>query len=253
LAVRHDAIPANPVRDTATVVKKKTEVRALSVKELNELRALVDRWQRSLDKKTGEPQFTTRPRAGDLLDVTDMLAATGARIGEVLALRWTDIDLGEEQRKPTATISGTVIWITGQGLVRQDHPKTASGWRTIALPDFAADILRRYIAEHRPGPDDPVFPSSSGSFRSPNNFRRQWRDAIAGTGYEWVTPHSFRRTVATLLDRERSTDDAAAQLGHSDTAVTKAHYIAKAHRAPDVTDVLQQLQRPPTPPPAMRL
>ncbi|MCL2804075.1 MAG: hypothetical protein FWD29_09040 [Micrococcales bacterium] len=57
--------------------------------------------------------------------------------------------------------------------------------------------------------------------------------------------------MATLLDRKRATDHAAAQLGHSDTAVTKTHYIAKAHRAPDVSDVLQQLARPPATRPAM--
>jgi integrase len=74
------------------------------------------------------------------------------------------------------------------------------------------------------------------------------RPTSCGTGFEWVTPHTFRRTVATVLDRERSTDDAAAQLGHSDTAVTKAHYIAKAHRAPDVSDTLQQFARPPDQP-----
>ena len=96
-----------------------------------------------------------------------------------------------------------------------------------------------------------MFPSASGSFRAPNNVRRQWRDAIAGTGFEWVTPHSFRRIVANLLDRERITDHAAAQLGHSDTAVTKTHYIAKAHRAPDMSDVLQQLAKPPALPPVV--
>jgi integrase len=247
LAVRHDAIGVNPVRETGTVMRKKIEVRALTVEQLNDLRAKVDRWQQGLDKNTGQPQRITHPRANDLLDVTDILAATGARIGEVLALRWTDIN-HDDDGKATVTISGTVTWINGQGLVRQDHPKTASGWRTITLPPFAANLLRAYHQERQPTPDDPVFPSGSGTFRSPNNFRRAWRDAITGTGYEWVTPHTFRRTVATLLDRERSTDDAAAQLGHSDTAVTRTHYIAKAHRAPDVSDVLQQLQRPPVPP-----
>jgi hypothetical protein len=81
--------------------------------------------------------------------------------------------------------------------------------RSITLPDFAADLLRRYIAERGPDLGDPVFRSASGSFRSPNNFRRRWRDAVAGTGFEWVTPHTFRRTVATLLGSDRSTDDAA--------------------------------------------
>jgi integrase len=137
-----------------------------------------------------------------------------------------------------------MTWVNGTGLVRQDHQKTASGWRTITLLDFAVTLLRRYIAERAPLPEEPVLPSHAGTFRSPNNFRRQMREALAGTEFEWVTPHTFRRTVATVLDRERSTEQAAAQLGHSGTAVTKAHYIAKAHRAPDSSDVLQAFARP---------
>jgi integrase len=149
------------------------------------------------------------------------------------------------------TICGTTTWIEGQGLVRQDHPKTASGWRTVTLPDFAATLLRRYVNERSPGLDDPILPSHAGTFRNPNNLRRQLRDALAGTEFEWVTPHTFRRTVATVLDRECSTEQAAAQLGHSGTAVTKAHYIAKAHRALDSSDILQAFARPinrPAPP-----
>jgi integrase len=165
----------------------------------------------------------------------------------------TDQQAAAEPAGPsTVTICGTMTWVNGTGLIRQDHPKTAPGWRTITLPDFAADLLRRYLAERHPGPDDPVFPSHSGTFRSPNNLRRQLRDALAGTVFEWVTPHTFRRTVATVLDRERSTEQAAAQLGHSGTAVTKAHYIAKAHRAPDSSDVLQAFARPPDRPAPLR-
>jgi integrase len=54
----------------------------------------------------------------------------------------------------------------------------------------------------------------------------------------------FRKTVATLLDRERTTDDAAAQLGHSSPAATRTHYVQKAHETPDMTEVLQELARP---------
>jgi len=39
--------------------------------------------------------------------MTDVLAATGARTGEVLALRWADAYLGDEGEKATVTISGT--------------------------------------------------------------------------------------------------------------------------------------------------
>jgi integrase len=173
-----------------------------------------------------------------------MLAATGARTGEVLALLWRDVDL--DAAPPTVTISGTVVPIRGQGYVRQDHPKTDSGWRTVTLPQFAVETLQR-LREGRGGdPDDaaPVLPSASGTLRSPANFRRQWRAARSAAGFDWVTPKTFRKTVATLLDRERSTKAAAAQLGHSGTAVTRQHYIKKAHRAPDNSTILQALAPP---------
>jgi len=243
LAVRHDALRANPVRETLNAPKKPTDVRALTVEEMAEVRRLVGLWQAGCDPLTGELQLTLggRPRATDVLDVLDMFAATGARIGEVLALRWSDVDLAPDKGKATVTIAGTLINLPDKGYVRQDHPKTKAGWRTVTLPRFAVAMLMRRSVDAAPSQEDVIFPSHAGTLRSPNNFRRQLRDALQGTGYEWVTPHSFRRTVATLLDRQLDVDHAAAQLGHSDTAVTKAHYIMKAHVAPDMSDVLEQL------------
>ncbi|MDR3106997.1 MAG: hypothetical protein LBU05_02185, partial [Bifidobacteriaceae bacterium] len=142
MVARRDAITANPVRETAAIAKKKNEVRALSVEELAGLRAAVGQWQEGLDTVTGVPiKHVGRPRPTDLLDVVDVLAATGARIGEALALRWADIDL--EAPPPTATVSGTLVYVKGRGLVRQDHPKTDAGWRTVVLPGFAVETLRR--------------------------------------------------------------------------------------------------------------
>lgn len=53
------------------------------------------------------------------------------------------------------------------------------------------------------------------------------RQARAETGLEWVTPHSFRKTVASLIDKEASAKNAAAQLGHESEEITKKHYIVK--------------------------
>ena len=73
--------------------------------------------------------------------------------------------------------------------------------------------------------------------------RRQWRNARDGTGYEWVTPHVFRKTVATLISREYGSKHAAAQLGHSGSAITEKHYIAKAAVA-ELTTALDRLGAP---------
>ncbi|GAB2920802.1 hypothetical protein GCM10027280_04750 [Micromonospora polyrhachis] len=71
--------------------------------------------------------------------------------------------------------------------------------------------------------------------------RRQWRQARADTNLAWVTPHTFRKTVATLIKNEADTKSAAAQLGHSSEEVTDTYYIAKPVQAPDVSSILERL------------
>lgn len=232
MATRHDAIRSNPVRETRLPRGTRKPVQALSVDEVAALRRGVQLWQ-------DDPHQMGPKRAPDLLDVVDLLLATGCRIGEVCALRWDDVDLAANPA--TATIRGTVVRIAGRGLVRQATPKTASGHRTVTLPRFAVDTLLRRQVQAWPNPHNVIFPSSSGTLRDPHNLRRQWRDARHAAGFDWVVPHSFRKTVATIIDRESGTKDAAAVLGHSGVAVTEAHYVQRASIAPDVSALLEAL------------
>lgn len=92
-----------------------------------------------------------------------------------------------------------------------------------------------------------MFPSRNGTWLSPHNVRRQWREARDDTGFGWVTPHTFRKTVATIIDAEDSTKTAAAQLGHASEDVTTTHYIQKPHLAPDSSNLLEALGQQPGP------
>ncbi|MEU8217245.1 tyrosine-type recombinase/integrase [Micromonospora taraxaci] len=69
--------------------------------------------------------------------------------------------------------------------------------------------------------------SRRGTWLSPNNVRRQWREGRVDTDLAWVTPHTTRKTAATLNKEETDTKSAAAQLGHSSEEVTDTYYIAK--------------------------
>lgn len=239
LAVRHDALETNPLREVSRIRAAKKAVRAIDLAELRALRERVRLWE-SGAKMSGEPgTHTGRPRAHGLLDAVDVLLGTGARVGELLAIRWEDVDLAATP--PRLSITGTVVRLPGTGLQRQSHTKTASGFRTVLLPKFAVETLMRLQLDAQPNPYNVIFPSSTGTLRDPHNFRRQWRDA-RGDMFDWVTPHSFRRTVATIVDREASTEQAAAQLGHSGTAVTARHYIEKPTEAPDLTSILDTLR-----------
>jgi len=233
LAVRHDAIPANPVRDTSRLHQPRRKPAALTTGHLQAVRTAIHNWQQPTQGKSG-PRHTS-----DLADVVDLMLATGARIGEVLALRWDDLDLATD--RPTLTISGTLVYVKGTGFFRQERAKSDAGYRTLVLPRFAVGMLlaRKLVAADNP--HDAIFTSRRGTWLSPNNVRRQWRQARTGTELEWVTPHTFRKTVATLVGMAADTASAAAQLGHASEATTNTYYIAKPVLAPDVSEVLEQL------------
>jgi len=228
-AVIDDALPANPVSSTSRLRGQRKEVQALSVEDLNAVRSAVDAWM--MKKRPGP-----RPNK-DMPDIVDLLLATGCRIGEVLAIRWSDIDFAASP--PTVSITGTIKTETGKSTYRKPKPKTDASQRNIALPPFAVDVLMRRRLEQSPNHYNAVFATRNGTWHQVGNIERRWRTIRADSGFEWVTPHTFRKTVATLIDRLVDSDTAARVLGHSSDTITKEFYIEKDRSTPDVTHILQ--------------
>ncbi|MFD0362831.1 hypothetical protein ACFQZZ_15410 [Nocardia sp. GCM10030253] len=71
-------------------------------------------------------------------------------------------------------------------------------------------------------------------------FNRLWRQAL-GEKFAWVTPKTFRKTVASLIADQYGPQAAARQLGHANDSVTKRHYIDQPTEAPDFTAALGRL------------
>lgn len=166
----------------------------------------------------------------DLTDVIIMFAATGVRIGELMGIRWDeDIDLAAR----TVSVSGKVIRIRGRGLVWEGFPKSESGERVLSLPQFAIDML-----SDRPR-STMLFESSAGTLRDPDTVARQWRQVRAALGLEWVTSHTFRKTVATIIDEEGLTARVAAdQLGHAQVSMTSDVYFGRGRTHTSVAAAL---------------
>ncbi|MCU1408515.1 MAG: site-specific integrase [Microbacteriaceae bacterium] len=229
LAVRQGAISANPVRDAAVITIPKREVKTFGVDAVINLRAELRAWDSGRDGGG-------RQRTSDLADVVDMILATGVRTGEVLAIGWTHVDLRGEPCR--VDIAGTVVHVKSEGMHVQPHPKSETSKRGLQLPPFAVEMLMQRMVSSQ---SEMVFPSSTGTLRSPNNFRRQWRDFRGAHNYEsWVTPKTFRKAVATLVAAEAGVEAASEQLGHASTAITSKHYVEQTHRGPDVRDILQR-------------
>lgn len=226
LAVRKGALPANPVRDAGPTPRRRSEVMALDLAAVIIARGQLRAWDAGKD-------HAQRNRSTDLADPVDMVIGTGMRTGEVFALRWQDLDLDSED--PRAEVNGTARYQTGVGLVRQPHPKSETSHRSLLLPPFVVTMLRE---RRRDG--EFVFSSSTGTMRSPHNFRTQWRAFRVAHGYEdWVTPKTFRKSVATEIARVMGAEAAQLQLGHADISVVRKHYLKAAHEGPDARAILE--------------
>jgi integrase len=174
-----------------------------------------------------------------MADIIDLMLATGSRIGEILALRWSDLDLDSDL--PILTVSGTIKTETGKGTYRKPTPKSDASRRTVVLPHFAAELLRMRREFATPNENDAVFATRNGTWHQVVNVERRWRQIRKDTGYEWVTPHTFRKTVATLISEATNSELASRQLGHSSSQVTRDHYIAKPPVSADLSELLERL------------
>ncbi len=137
------------------------------------VRSAIRQWQQPTPGKPG-PRHT-----GDLADIVDLMLATGARIGEILAVRWEEADLAAEH--PTLTICGTIVYLKGKGFFRQEWTKSDAGYRAVILPRFAVGMLLARKLTAADDPHDSIFASRRGTWMSPHNVRRQWRQARADT------------------------------------------------------------------------
>lgn len=106
MAVRHGALPANPVRDVGRLPKPHKIVQAMTFDEIERVRHALHLW------RTTKAVGPKKSRA--CTDLFDLLLATGCRIGEACALRWRDIDL----HAGTLTVAGTMVFLRGTGWER---------------------------------------------------------------------------------------------------------------------------------------
>jgi integrase len=151
---------------------------------------------------------------------TDVLVSlalgTGARVGELAALDWSDIDIDAA----TVTVRGSL----GRGGI-VGPPKSRRGRRIVALPPFAIAALRREL--DRSGglvQAGPVLADAAGRRLTIERTGERWRDLRIRAGLDGVRFHDLRGTAATLaLSAGVTPTEVARSLGH-DPAVLMRTY-----------------------------
>ena len=153
---------------------------------------------------------------------------TGMRLGEVLALRWSRIDLDGKRLLVREALEPT------KGGVGFKTPKTKAGRRDITLPDILVGVLR----EHRRAqlqlrmqlglgrPDDALlFSQLDGSPLHPSNVSSDWGEFAGRIGMPEITFHGLRHTHASqLIASGVDIVTISKRLGHARPSVTLAIY-----------------------------
>jgi integrase len=145
-----------------------------------------------------------------------LLVLTGLRVGELLALRWRDIDLALGWLRVRQTVY--------EG--RFDDPKTKRSKRTVPLGAKGIEILSAFKPQ-RIDSEALVFATRRGTpFSRRNLLNRQLAPTCERLGIEGVTWHWLRHANATLLDAVGTPlGTVQALLGHSSAEVTREIYL----------------------------
>jgi integrase len=172
--------------------------------------------------------------AGDRLEALWLTAlGSGLRQGELLGLRWEDIDLEAAH----LTVTYALVRVDGQYAL--DDPKTARSRRPVALPRFVVAALRehrrRQLAERLavggPTADGLVFLAPTGRPLNGGWVSHRWRVLAAAAGVD-IPFHGLRHTSATILrDRGVPEDVRMSRMGHTTTGMARRY--AHATEGPD--------------------
>ena len=168
-------------------------------------------------------------RGRPIYQLAVLALATGMRRGELLALRWRDVDLDAARLKVEQSLEETKMGL------RFKPPKTKHGRRTISLPAVVVTELRIHRKTHieerlkfgqgRLPEDALVFGTLDEKPRSPNSVSKEWVRTITQLNLPRVSLHALRHTHASqLIASGMDVLTIQRRLGHGLPTITLAVY-----------------------------
>ena len=221
LAREQKLITANPAEDCALPRLEHREMQTLPVEQLQ--------------------SFLREAKDSGVFELYYLELTTGLRRGELLGLKWEDIDLERGDlrvRRQIARINGEVV---------EAPLKTKNAYRTLPLAEDTIGVLE---AQRKKTGDSPwVFPSPTGGPISPDSVLRMLHRVLKRAGLPRVRFHDLRHTFATLaLQNGVDVKTVSGMLGHFSagfTLDTYAHVTTASQRQAAKNHGKPALQQPP--------
>lgn len=179
-----------------------------------------------------------------------MAVTTGLRQGELLGLKWSDLDWN----RGILSIQRQAQRIRGKGIVFSE-PKSASGKRSIVLGKTTIDKLRSHLNQQQLQREvigdkwvdhDLIFPSTVGTPMGHSNLWKIFKDLLKKAGLPIIRFHDLRHTAASLMLIQGIHPKVVQErLGHADISLTLNTY---SHVVPsmqeEVGDKMDELLTP---------
>jgi integrase len=208
-AVKWGLCANNPVSAAEPPRVQQTEIEILAPDEIKEV----------LQGLRGRPIYP----------LTIVALATGMRRGEIVALRWSDIDLDAGRIRVERSLEQT-----NAGLAFKS-PKTKAGRRSVSIPASIVAELRQHWREqqvHRlalglgkSSTDDLAFPRPDGSAWPPDSLTADWARSVRLLKLPPVTLHALRHThVSQLIAAGLDVVTVSRRIGHANPTVTLRVY-----------------------------
>lgn len=157
-----------------------------------------------------------------------LLLALGLRRGELLALKWTDIDYINK----TLSVERNLVLNSDYEIVIKS-PKNESSIRTLPLSDRSINLFKKKSIENKElklysdewTDSDFIFVEPNGEKMNPQNFSRRFKYYVKKFGINDIRLHDLRHTNATImLSSGVSAKVASKRLGHSNISTTMDIY-----------------------------
>ena len=207
-AVKERLIPRNPTEDCIAPKPRKIEMQILPSEDMH--------------------AYLEAAKTRNLLPMFYLELVSGLRKGELVALRWDDVDI---QGK---TISVSKQYVRNpDGSLELTRPKTENSVRLVSIPQTAIDLL---IQEHDKHPDSPyLFPSPiTGEMYHPDSVVNLHKKLLKDAGLPHIRFHDLRHTFATTaLQNGVDVKTVSSMLGHYDAGFTLRTYTHATRQKQD--------------------
>ena len=165
-------------------------------------------------------------------------AFTGLRLGELLALRWSDVDFTRR-----------LVHVRRNYVMKQETTPKSGKVRSVPLIDQAARALDELSRRTEfTGDDDRVFINAVGDVVNHDQLRKRFKKALERAGLKPLRLHDLRHSFGTLAVQAFPLSDVKAYMGHAniETTMVYVHHVPQ-HDAADKLSALVDAAQPALP------